>query len=64
MRCHFKLTATITLNTGLDNDTWLSLASSFGNDYQGATCSLEALAAYVNNTGKRWIGGKNQLRLH
>ena len=49
---------------GLDNDTWLSLASSFGKDYHGAVGSLEALAAYAGNTGKRWIASKNQLRLH
>jgi len=49
---------------GLDDDTWLSLASSFGKDYHGAVGSLEALAAYSSNTGKRWIASKNQLRLH
>ena len=49
---------------GLDDDTWLSLASSFGKDYHGAVGSLEALAAYAGNTGKRWIASKNQLRLH
>jgi len=49
---------------GLDDDTWLSLASSFGKDYHGAVGSLEALAAYASNTGKRWIASKNQLRLH
>ncbi|WP_160060989.1 transposase [Psychromonas sp. L1A2] len=49
---------------GLDDDTWLSLASSFGKDYHGAVGSLEALATYASNTGKRWIASKNQLRLH
>ena len=49
---------------GLENDIWLSLASSFGKDYHGAVGSLEALAAYAGNTGKRWIASKNQLRLH
>lgn len=49
---------------GLDNETWLSLASSFGKDYHGAVGSLESLAAYASNTGKRWIASKNQLRLH
>ena len=49
---------------GLDDKTWLSLASSFGKDYHGAVGSLEALAAYASNTGKRWIASKNQLRLH
>ncbi|MDN2662110.1 transposase [Psychromonas sp. 14N.309.X.WAT.B.A12] len=48
----------------LDDETWLSLASSFGKDYHGAVGSLEALAAYASNTGKRWIASKNQLRLH
>ena len=47
---------------GLDNETWLSLASSFGKDYHGAVGSLEALAAYASHTGKRWIASKNQLR--
>ena len=49
---------------GLDDDTWLSLASNFGKDYHGAVGSLEALATYASNTGKRWIASKNQLRLH
>ena len=49
---------------GLDNETWLSLASSFGKNYHGAVGSLEALAAYASNTGKCWIASKNQLRLH
>ena len=49
---------------GLENDIWLLLASSFGKDYHGAVGSLEALAAYAGNTGKRWIASKNQLRLH
>ncbi|WP_413692965.1 transposase [Psychromonas sp. KJ10-2] len=49
---------------GLDDDTWLSLASRFGKDYHGAVGSLEALAVYASHTGKRWIASKNQLRLH
>ncbi|MGB5444352.1 MAG: transposase, partial [Psychromonas sp.] len=36
---------------GLDSDTWLSLASSFGKDYQGAVGSLEALASFASHTG-------------
>jgi len=32
---------------GLDDDTWLSLASRFGKDYHGAVGSLEALAVYA-----------------
>ena len=46
---------------GLDNDIWLSLASSFGKNYHGAVGSL---AAYAGSTGKRWIASKNELRLH
>jgi len=49
---------------GLDDDTWLSLASRFGKDYHGAVGSLEALAVYASHTGRRWIASKNQLRLH
>ena len=49
---------------GLENDIWLSLATSFGKDYHGAVGSLEALVAYAGNSGKRWIASKNQLRLH
>ena len=49
---------------GLDDETWLSLASSFGKDYHGAVGSLEALTVYASNTGKRWIASKNELRLH
>jgi len=47
---------------GLDNDTWLSLASGFGKEYQGAVGSLEELALFASHTGKRWIASKNQLR--
>lgn len=47
---------------GLDSDTWLSLASSFGKDYQGAVGSLEALASFASHTGKHWIASKNQIR--
>ena len=43
---------------GLDDDTWLSVASSFGKDYHGAVGSL---AAYANNTGKRWIASKKSI---
>jgi len=49
---------------GLDDGTWLSLASRFGKDYHGAVGSLEALASYASHTGKCWIARKNQLRLH
>ena len=49
---------------GLDDDTWLSLASHFGKDYHSAVGSLEALATYASHTGKCWIARKNQLRLH
>jgi len=49
----------------LDSDTWLSLASRFGKDYQGAVGSLEELALFASHTGKKWIASKNQLpRLH
>jgi len=47
---------------GLDDEVWLSLASSFGKDYQSAVGSLEALVAYASHTGKRWVASKNQLR--
>jgi len=47
---------------GLNNDIWLSLASSFGKDYHGGVGSLKALAICASHTGKRWIGSKNQLR--
>jgi hypothetical protein len=47
---------------GLDSETWISLASSFGKEYQGAVGSLEALAEFASHTGKRWIASKNQLR--
>ena len=47
---------------GLDSEIWLSLASSFGKEYQGAVGSLEALALFASHTGKRWIASKNQLR--
>ena len=57
---HSRLLTTL----GLDDETWLSLTSSFGKNYHGAVGSLEALAAYASNTGKRWIASKNQLRLH
>jgi len=38
---------------GLDDGACLSLASSFGKDYDGEVGSLEALASYASNTGKR-----------
>jgi REP element-mobilizing transposase RayT len=47
---------------GLDNDTWLSLASDFGKTYHGAVGSLEELALFAEHTGKQWISGKNKLR--
>ncbi len=47
---------------GLDNDTWLSLASDFGKTYHGAVGSLEELALFAEHTGKQWIAGKNKLR--
>jgi len=51
------------LNTlGLDSETWLSLASGFGKDYQGAVGSLEELALFAAHTGKRWMASKNELR--
>ena len=51
------------LNTlGLDYESWLSLASSFGKDYQGSVGSLEELALFAAHTGKRWIASKNELR--
>ncbi|WP_051369300.1 transposase [Psychromonas arctica] len=46
---------------GLDSEHWLSLASSFGKDYQGAVGSLEELALFAEHTGKRWIARKNEL---
>jgi hypothetical protein len=47
---------------GLDNETWLSLASDFGKEYHGAVGSLEELALFAEHTGKKWISGKNKLR--
>ena len=47
---------------GLDSETWLSLANSFGKEYQGTVGSLEALALFASHTGKRWIASKNKLR--
>ncbi|MCG6201223.1 hypothetical protein [Psychromonas antarctica] len=37
---------------GLDSETWISLASSFGKEYQGAVGFLEALAEFASHTGK------------
>ncbi|PKF63510.1 transposase [Psychromonas sp. psych-6C06] len=51
------------LNTlGLDDETWLGLASDFGKTYHGAVGSLEELALFAEHTGKQWISGKNRLR--
>ena len=51
------------LNTlGLDDETWLGLASDFGKVYHGAVGSLEELALFAEHTGKQWISGKNRLR--
>ncbi|WP_409439177.1 transposase [Psychromonas sp. GE-S-Ul-11] len=47
---------------GLDEATWITLASRFGKDYQGAVGSLEELALFAEHTGKCWIASKNQLR--
>ncbi len=47
---------------GLDDKTWIDLASHFGKDYQGAVGSLEELALFAEHTGKRWIPKKNELR--
>ncbi|MCP4321737.1 MAG: hypothetical protein GY787_07775 [Alteromonadales bacterium] len=47
---------------GLDDETWLSLASNFGKTYHGAVGSLEELALFAEKTGKQWIAGRNMLR--
>ncbi|WP_261817279.1 transposase [Vibrio gallicus] len=47
---------------GLDTETWMSLASNFGKDYQGAVGTLDELALFAEHTGRRWIAKKNQLR--
>ena len=47
---------------GLDDETWLSLASDFGKTYHGAVGSLEELALFAEHTGKKWISGKNRLQ--
>ncbi len=47
---------------GLESDTWVELASSFGKDYHGAVGSLEELALFAEHTGKRWISGKTKLQ--
>ena len=47
---------------GISSEVWLSLASNFGKNYQGAVGSLEELALFAEHTGKRWIASKNQLR--
>ena len=47
---------------GLEDESWLELASSFGKNYQGAVGSLEELALFASHTGKCWIAKKNVLR--
>ena len=47
---------------GLDNDTWIELASCFGKNYHGAVGSLEELAQFAEHTGKRWISGQSKLQ--
>ncbi|WP_372882498.1 transposase [Psychromonas sp.] len=47
---------------GLDDESWLELASGFGKNYQGAVGSLEELALFASHTGKCWIAKKNALR--
>jgi hypothetical protein len=46
---------------GIDDQTWCELASSFGENYQGALGSLEELPSYAEHTGKCWIAKKNVL---
>ncbi len=46
---------------GLESDTWLSLAVSFGKDYHGAVGSLEELALFAEHTGRCWVSGQNKL---
>ncbi|WP_028865073.1 transposase [Psychromonas aquimarina] len=47
---------------GLDNETWLALACSFGKDYHVAVGSLDELALFAEHTGKCWISGKTKLQ--
>jgi hypothetical protein len=47
---------------GLDSETWLELACSFGKNYHGAVGSLDELALFAEHTGKRWIAGKTKLQ--
>ncbi len=47
---------------GLEDESWLELASGFGKNYQGAVGSLEELALFASHTGKCWIAKKNVLR--
>lgn len=47
---------------GIDEDSWIELASSFGQNYQGSVGSLEELALFAAHTGKCWIASKNALR--
>ncbi|MCG6202659.1 transposase [Psychromonas antarctica] len=47
---------------GLDSETWLELACSFGKNYHGAVGSLDELALFAEHTGKRWISGKAKLQ--
>ncbi|WP_372880464.1 transposase [Psychromonas sp.] len=53
---------TLLSSLGLDSETWLELACSFGKNYYGAVGSLDELALFAEHTGKRWIAGKNKLQ--
>ena len=55
-------TPALLVTLGLDNDTWIALASCFGKDYHGAVGSLEELTLFAEHTGKRWISGQSKLR--
>lgn len=57
-----EYTPSLLSTLGLDSETWLNLASSFGKDYHGAVGSLEELAQFAEHTGKRWISGKSKLQ--
>jgi len=46
---------------GLDNKTWLSLATGFGKNYHSAVGSSEELALFAKHTGKKWISRKREL---
>ena len=47
---------------GLESETWLELATTFGKNYHGAVGSLDELALFAEHTGKRWISGKTKLQ--